>query len=153
MLFWGLFDVPVTLQRCRLPRPTLSLPPQHHLSLRPAPFLHIDRSRRGFFYSAHETQAQLYTKLISRQIVSFLRRARFIFFFLLPVCIFQLFWKRGGACPGRQQCQGCQEPRPAQQWLRFFFNPCTQLLVQDKPRHQKLGLPCQHSALLFQDGM
>lgn len=81
MLFWGLFDVPVTLQRCRLPRPTLSLPPQHHLSLRPAPFLHIDRSRRGFFYSAHETQAQLYTKLISRQIVSFLRRARFIFFF------------------------------------------------------------------------
>lgn len=37
-----------------------------------------------FFYSAHEIQAQLYTKLISRQIVSFLRRARFIFFYCLP---------------------------------------------------------------------
>lgn len=150
MLFWGLFDVPVTLQRCQLPRPTLSLLPQHHLSLRPAPFLHIDRSRRGFFIqltrSGHNfTQAHFPTNCFV------LAKSPF-YFFLLPACIFQLFWKRGGACPGRQQCQGCQEPRPAQEWLRFFFNPCTQLLVQDKPRHQKLDLPCQHSALLFQDG-
>lgn len=148
MLFWGLFDVPVTLQQCRLPRPTLSLPPQHHLSLRPTPFLHIDHSRRAFFYSAHEIQAQLYTSSFPDKLFRSCEEPVF-FFFLLPACIFQLFWKRGGACPGRQQCQGCQEPRPAQQWLRFFFNP---VLVQDKPRHQKLDLPCQHSALLFQDG-
>lgn len=84
MLFWGLFDVPVTLQRCQLPRPTLSLPPQHHLSLRPAPFPHIDRSRRGFFLFSSRDPGTALHKLISRQIVSFLRRARFIFFYCLP---------------------------------------------------------------------
>lgn len=105
MLFWGLFDVPVTLQQCQPPRPTLSLPPQHHLSLRPAPFLHIDRSRRGFFYSAHEIQAQLYTKLISRQIVSFLRRARFIFFF--TACLhFSAILEAGRRVPGQAAVPG-----------------------------------------------
>lgn len=80
MLFWGLFDVPVTLQRCQLPRPTLSLLPQHHLSLRPAPFLHIDRSRRGFFIqltrSGHNfTQAHFPTNCFV------LAKSPFYFFF------------------------------------------------------------------------
>lgn len=101
-------------------------------------FIQLTRSRHNF------TQSSFPDKLFRS------REEPVLFFFLLPACIFQLFWKRGGACPGRQQCQGCQEPRPAQQWLCFFFNP---VLVQDKPRHQKLDLPCQHSALLFQDGM
>lgn len=84
MLFWGLFDVPVTLQQCQLPRPTLSLPPQHHLSLRPAPFLHIDRSRRAFFYSAHEIQAQLYTSSFPDKLFRSCEEPVFFFFYCLP---------------------------------------------------------------------